>query len=263
MNNKEIVDMLHSLFLIRGYTLVQTSDQSTDIVIQNDSHSQSISLFNLARQIEQLESPQEAKKCLHSFVEKVCEQFRIRKSAQSTTTSLVDLFPFFRNKMNDSDALWYAPFDTIENQISFRIQFPNSETLVWHLVHNRKSHVKILNVFDIPKLQISSQSAWQQAIQNLKSTTKEPENWGDGWFCFHQNDGFDATRLLVIEDFIDIKKDMVFAVPCRDLLAVAPLSQRTEMSRWAVEYFHSYPYPISNKVGFLSPPKSNNETKHA
>ena len=56
---------------------------------------------------------------------------------------------------------------------------------------------------------------------------------------------------------------MIFAVPCRDLLAVAPLSQRAEMSRWAVEYFHSYPYPISDKVGFLSPPKSNNETKHA
>ena len=60
MNNKEIVDMLRSLFLIKGYTLVQSSDQSADIVIQNDSHSQSISLFNLARQIEQLESPQQA-----------------------------------------------------------------------------------------------------------------------------------------------------------------------------------------------------------
>ena len=263
MNNKEIVDVLRSLFLIRGYTLVQTPDQSADIFVQNDRHIQSISLFNLARQIEQLNSPQEAQKCLHSFVEKVSEQFKMRESEHRSTTSLRNLFPFIRSQINDSDPTWHIPFESVKNQASFRIQLPKSEDLVWHLVHNQQSHIKILNVFEIPKLQISSQSAWQCAVQNLKNTTKAPENWGDGWFCFHQNDGFDATRLLIMEDFIEIKEDMVFAVPCRDLLAVAPLSQRLEMSRWAKEYFHSYPYPISDKVGFLSPSKSNNETKHA
>ena len=263
MNNKEIVDVLRSLFLIRGYTLVQTADQSADIVVQNDLHSQSLSLFNLARQIEQLNSQQEAQKCIHSFVEKVSEQFKMRESAHRSTTSLSNLFPFIRSQINDSDPTWNIPFESLEKQVSFHIQLPNSEDLVWHLVHNRHNHIKILNVFDIPKLQFSLQSAWLHAIQNLKCTTKAPENWGDGWFCFHQNDGFDATRLLIMEDFIEIKEDMVFAIPCRDLLAVAPLSQRLEMSRWAIEYFHSYPYPISDKVGLLSPPKSNNETKHA
>ena len=155
--------------------------------------------------------------------------------------------------MNDSDATWYAPFDTIENQVSFRIQFPNSETLVWHLVHNRQSHVKILNVFDIPKLQISSQSAWQQAIQNLKSTTKEPENWSDGWFCFHQNDGFDATRLLVIEDFIDIKEDMVFAVPCRDLWRVTSVSKSRNVTLGCEYYIIPTPSQI-RWVFFLQSP---------
>ena len=263
MNNKNILDMLRSLFLLKGYTLVESNDQSADIILQNDHHSQSLSLFNLARQIEQLKSHQEVQKCIHSFVERVCEQFKPRESAQSSATSLSEIFPFIRQKINDSDATWHVPFEDIEHRVSYHIQFPTSEILVWHLVHNRQNHIKILNVFDVPKLQVSLQAAWQHAIQNLKSTTKSPEDWGDGWFCFHQNDGFDATRLLVLEDVVEIKEEMVFAIPCRDLLAVAPLSQRVEMSRWAVEYFHSYPYPISDKVGFISPLTSNKETKHA
>ena len=143
MNNKEVVNILRSLFLIRGYTLVQTPDQSTDIVIQSDSHSQSLSLFNLARQIEQLESPQEAQKCIHSFVEKVCEQFKMRESAKNLAISLSNLFPFLRSKTNDLDATWHIPFEDVENQVSFRIQLPNSENLGWHLVHNRQNHMRI------------------------------------------------------------------------------------------------------------------------
>ena len=239
--------MLRSLLLLRGYTLVFEEDGAGDITIFNNHHKQSLSLFHLARHVHLVDSKKEKYKCIREFVSKVCFQFEHRNPEGKR---LENVYPMLRRQKDIQGNVWYALFETY---VSKRISFSSHKDLVWCLGFQSDDHIKMCSVFDFSAMNISIETVWFRAKQNLQKSMSEKkiEDWGDGWFCCNCNDGFDASRLLIMEGFYHGLNDVVFSVPSRDLLAWAPIQYHDEMQRWAQEYFVSYPYPLSDQIGFF------------
>lgn len=256
-NNQRILDLLQNLFLCKGYMVDALSDDNKiSIVVHNEHQSQTISLFHLSRQIQNIDTAQPPKiqeqqvqQAIQLFVEQICRIFE-QPETQTTPQHENSLFPMLRRTVDTNGSIWYQDF---VQYASPQIQFVQPEQLVWNLAEHHSKHVRFWNVFDFSKQDLSIKNAWNIAKQNLISITKPPENWGDGWFCFHQNDGLDAARLLLLENFV--QEEVVFAIPSRDLLAFAPIKYRQEMQIWAQDYFSSYPYPLSDIIGTFSPSK--------
>ena len=115
-----------------------------------------------------------------------------------------------------------------------------------------------LQPMDIHRLGIPLEEAVSRAKDGLRrvSAGVKPAREGDGALVFESGDGFDASRLLILSDWLE--GEALVAVPSRDALWVLPGRRDTDFLRWKVVQAHAaLPYPLSPglfrwKAGVLS-----------
>jgi hypothetical protein len=111
--------------------------------------------------------------------------------------------------------------------------FPNGLALCF--VVDYPDHVRYVTIGDLHRWERTVWEVRARAIQNLAGRTQgrpmkvSKSDLGDVYF-YDQNDGYDAARILALQrqragpDPV-WKQDLIVAIPDRDLLAAAPVSQ--------------------------------------
>ena len=228
--NQLILKVKHA-FLLSGAELEQVGDRLV-VSAPTSQYEAEVALFNLHRRLLGSPPDQHAR-LINNFVHQILHTIGVRPAFDP-----LQLFPQILPWKVEASA-WYTTL--IEGRLRLG------------LVQDLGTRLRSVTPFDFPRWSLSMQEAQATALDNLITTTAPPKAYEiEGWTCWRLQDGFDAARVLILEQY---REDSCWvAVPSRDLLLTAPQkTPRAQVEEHVQALMENIAYPVSSDIFQWSP----------
>lgn len=134
--------------------------------------------------------------------------------------------------------------------------YPHTAETVIVLALDQDKGYKLLTQSDLERTELSAEMWLEQAVDNLRKlpySFKKQTVADNDFYFFHQNDGYDASRILLediwLKEIPGCKSELTFSIPHQDVLIAAKCNNENGLeilARMTMEFYSEGRSPITS-----------------